>query len=302
LKRSSKLYLTEEVLTHDQLITIMDVNENHWLLEHSHDFPEIIYVLEGKGTHYINGEAFQIQENEIYIIPIGTTHVFRPHVSAKALRVRDVIFRSEWLAGLLNSEVDTEMKEFIHWLLGKPSPSYNVKWLTFKDHEIIIRRKTDEIKALIMQHPPLVRTRLFASILELLAILCLSSATDIFQQAISPDHASVNTMKQQILEALKMIPLNKISAKKVAATINVSERHLSRLFVQNFGMSYQSYIQQLRLEESMRLLNESNLTIKEIVNHIGLQDTDYFSAMFRKKLGIKPSQFRRINFTRVKTE
>ena len=302
LKRSSKIYLTQEVLTHDQVITIMDVHENDWLLEHSHEFPEMIYILEGKGTQYINGEAFQTQENEIYIIPIGTTHVFRPHVSTKILRVRDVIFRAEWLDSLLNSQIDVEMKECIHWLLGKPATFHDGKWLKIKGHQDLILRKTDEIKALIMQHPPLMRTRLFASVMELLIMLCLSTKMSSLQEPRWPHDLSIYTMKERILQALQTLPLNKISAKEVATTINVSERHLSRLFVQNFGMSYQIYIQQLRLEESMRLLKESNLTMKEIVNLIGLQDTDHFCVSFRKKFGVTPSQFRRINFTRAKLE
>jgi mannose-6-phosphate isomerase-like protein (cupin superfamily) len=59
---SKKTYLTNELLTDEEFLTIKDVFEHHWLLEHTHDVPEMIYVLSGKGTQHIDGITIAANE------------------------------------------------------------------------------------------------------------------------------------------------------------------------------------------------------------------------------------------------
>ncbi|GGD88816.1 AraC family transcriptional regulator [Paenibacillus nasutitermitis] len=297
--RTRKHYLTKEVLEPGHFLTIQDVYEHQWLLEHTHDFPEMIYVLSGSGTQYINGIDIKAKEGDVYLIPIGTTHVFRPTVNAtsvNSLRVRNVIFRTEWLEDLNGILMDPEVKNLTDWLLGRPvsiESGPQPFWLQITDKQAGIRAQTERMKALVEQQPPLFQTRLTSSVLDLLSLLCLATNGGRLQQAEWPPEPDMHPMKALILEALQAMPLGAVSLKEVAQRINRSERQLSRLFQQHFEMSFVSYMQEYRLQESMKLLEQSSSTVKEIMSRIGFEDADHYYELFKRKTGVTPGQYRR---------
>jgi len=296
-RRAKKTYLTNELLTDDEFLTIKDVFEHQWLLEHTHDFPEMIYVLSGKGTQYIDGTAIAANEGELYIIPIGTSHVFRPSTNigtAASLQVRDLIFRAEWLEDLSHIVVDPQAKELTYWLFGKSSPSELKKpaWLKINDTQSEFRILTERMKSLIQMKPPQSPTRLASSVLELLSLICLATNGGKHHHSEWPIKQDMHPIRAQILNTIETMPLPMISLKEVARRFQRSERHLSRLFQDHFKMSFNRYIQEYRLQEGMKLLQDTSLTVKEIMKKIGYSDTDHFNGLFKSKTGMTPRQYR----------
>ncbi|UVI29753.1 helix-turn-helix domain-containing protein [Paenibacillus spongiae] len=296
-KRTTKHYPTNEVLKQDAFLTIMDVYEHHWLLEHTHDFPEIICVLGGNGTQYINGTAVTAKAGDIYLIPVGTTHVFRPAAkadSAASLLVRNVIFRAEWLDDLTRIVMDEEVKELIFWMLGKPGSAEQGRppWLKIADTQAEFRLLSERMKSLVQQKPPLFRTRLTSRVTDLLALLCIAAGRGIGQHSDWPPKEEAHPVKAQILAAIQAMPLAVVTLKEVARKLDRSERHLSRMFQHHFGTSFKSYMQDCRLQKSMQLLAESKLTVKEIRSEIGLEDANHFYCMFKRETGMTPGQYR----------
>ncbi|WP_181347493.1 helix-turn-helix domain-containing protein [Thalassobacillus sp. CUG 92003] len=84
-----------------------------------------------------------------------------------------------------------------------------------------------------------------------------------------------------------------LKLKDVAESIEISPSYLSVLFTENYGRSFREVLSDIRLNESKRLLKETNQTIKEITEEIGYSDANYFSRLFHKKEGLPPRQFRR---------
>lgn len=85
-----------------------------------------------------------------------------------------------------------------------------------------------------------------------------------------------------------------ISLEDVAAAGNISGNYLSRLFKEEMGVGFNEYLTQVRLEESERLLAKTGLSIKEIAAMVGYLDEKYYSKLFKKVTGIKPTEYRRI--------
>jgi two-component system response regulator YesN len=85
-----------------------------------------------------------------------------------------------------------------------------------------------------------------------------------------------------------------ISLEEVAAAGNVSGNYLSRLFKDEMEIGFNDYLTQLRIEESQKLLSETNLPVKEIAIRVGYLDEKYYSKLFKKSTGIKPTEYRRI--------
>lgn len=103
--------------------------------------------------------------------------------------------------------------------------------------------------------------------------------------------------RKPISEAVRYIKVNygkNISAEDVAAASQVSAVYLSRLFKDEMDMGFNEFLTQVRLEEARKLLAGTNLTIKEIAGKVGYLDEKYFSKLFKKVTGIKPTEYRRI--------
>lgn len=85
-----------------------------------------------------------------------------------------------------------------------------------------------------------------------------------------------------------------ISLEQMASIVGVSSFYLSKLFKEEKGITFITFISDKRLEKSCQLLNESELSIKEITAKVGYNDQNYFSKIFKNKYGVSPKEYRKI--------
>ena len=85
-----------------------------------------------------------------------------------------------------------------------------------------------------------------------------------------------------------------LTLEEVAEAAGISPAYLSTLFKKEVGIGFSEYLSQLRCEEAKRLLRESDESMTVIAEEVGYQDTKYFSRIFRKTVGLKPSEYRRL--------
>jgi AraC-like DNA-binding protein len=76
-----------------------------------------------------------------------------------------------------------------------------------------------------------------------------------------------------------------------AATVNVSERTLARLFQKETGLSFAAWRQQARVLEAMGRLG-SGAPVTQVALDVGYDSVSAFSAMFRRAAGASPSSYR----------
>ena len=78
----------------------------------------------------------------------------------------------------------------------------------------------------------------------------------------------------------------------MAARCNLSRSRFTHVFSDVFGVPPTQYRQNLRIELSSELLRFSELTIAEVAQRCGFRDPLYFSRVFRKLIGVTPSEYR----------
>ena len=83
-----------------------------------------------------------------------------------------------------------------------------------------------------------------------------------------------------------------ISLETAADFAGVSSFYLSKLFKEEKGETFINFISDKRLEKSRQLLEQTELSIKEITAEVGYNDQNYFSRTFRNKFGMTPTEFR----------
>lgn len=83
-----------------------------------------------------------------------------------------------------------------------------------------------------------------------------------------------------------------LSVDSYAAMAHFSTDWFTHLFKKTVGVSPQRYLQNIRLQKSRTLLQETDLSVKEIAEMVGFCDDNYFSRFFKKETGKTPRVFR----------
>lgn len=98
-----------------------------------------------------------------------------------------------------------------------------------------------------------------------------------------------------IKKAIRYISQNfsrSLTLDEVAEHVHLNSAYFSTLFKQSTGSSFKEYLNMVRIEESKRLLANTDYSIIDISLATGFEDQSYFSKVFKKYTGLTPKQYR----------
>lgn len=98
---------------------------------------------------------------------------------------------------------------------------------------------------------------------------------------------------ERILAWLEERYTEPLSLEKMAAELHLSPYHISHRFKEWVGITLSNYLNERRLQESVKLLTTTNHSVAQISETIGLENCSYFCKIFKKKFGISPHQYRK---------
>lgn len=82
-----------------------------------------------------------------------------------------------------------------------------------------------------------------------------------------------------------------INISTVAGLLEISEGYLSRVFKKETDYTFTSYLTLYRMKVAVGLLKDCRVKVYEVADQVGYTDTAYFSAQFKKTLGVSPSEY-----------
>lgn len=85
-----------------------------------------------------------------------------------------------------------------------------------------------------------------------------------------------------------------LSLQVLSAELDLHWGHLSRDFPRYFYCNFSEYIRKIRIEKSLSLLRDKNLSLTEIALICGFADQSHFIRCFKEIYKITPKNFRRI--------
>lgn len=97
----------------------------------------------------------------------------------------------------------------------------------------------------------------------------------------------------QMLDYINEHYREKISLEEVAASAGISPSEAGRCFQKYYGKAPVEYVIEYRLNQARRLLESSDLSVKEIGFECGFYDPSYFSRIYRRHFGVTPGNYRR---------
>ncbi len=107
--------------------------------------------------------------------------------------------------------------------------------------------------------------------------------------------ASASKRSYSLQQAKKYIDNNytaEIALEQVAEIAGVSVYHFCRLFKVMTGVTFQSYVNRLRMEQARKLLDDDGFSITQIAFSVGYSDLTHFDRIFKKVSGCTPTQYK----------
>lgn len=83
-----------------------------------------------------------------------------------------------------------------------------------------------------------------------------------------------------------------IALQDVAGLFGYSDVYFCKLFKQNFGKNFITYLNEFRIERAKELLADPQINIKDVSIESGYRDANYFTRVFKRMVGKTPSEYR----------
>ena len=79
----------------------------------------------------------------------------------------------------------------------------------------------------------------------------------------------------------------------LAELFGYNSSYLGKVFTKATGKNFNSYIDEVRIENSKKLLLEKKLKVYEVAQRVGYTNVDYYHKKFKKYVGISPAEYRK---------
>ena len=246
----------------------------HHMERDSHDDNLLIYCLDGEGELEIEGQKQRVRPGDILLIPRGIQHAYK----------------------------------------ARPSNPWTIYWTHFHGHHApdfiqhIAARKTGQNQLVI---PIGIHSRLasdFEALLEarestynINAYIC---AANQLRQILS--HIALLkplARHKQSGDGLDIERVHRLMQARIheqlvldtlAETVNLSKYHFVKKYKEITATTPINHFIQLKIERACHLLDTTNNHVNEIAFSVGYEDAYYFSRIFKKLMGVSPSQYRKM--------
>lgn len=259
------------------------IAESFRLEEHTHEFLEFNYVSEGSGFQHIEGAVIPVAKGDLFLLPIGTSHVFRPaHAQPDKMHliVYNCLFDPQYLDSLRTQIEDKELEEFLR------NPARGQRWASWKDQDGVFQLIFNTLLEEFLRKRPHYRMLMQGEMLRLFAHL---HRRQLSGQKLA---AEGDEVMDNALRWLEQHAFGQVTVGQAAGVAGMSERHFRRRLYQASGMSYTEYVHKLRMEKCCRLLEETKEKVSVIAGQCGYGDIKFFNKLFKKKTGMTPRQYR----------
>lgn len=278
-------------------IYVNRAEENFEMRFHFHDFVEITYVAEGKGFHHVGGATLPAARGDLFVIPKGVSHVFRPGSADPGIRLRvynallgDRIW--EMIRSFFSGEDGVWNRVFA---LGTTLPGQPDTGGGTEDGWIMLRNSGEQMNSLFQEFHYAHRTgeQGRQALLLSYAVRLLVMIDRGLRQKDQREEQEEGLSLSGILDHIRMHCGEPLGIKEMARRCGLSERHFFRLFKERTGQTFAEYVQAVRMNEACRLLRDTDLKIMSVAEAVGYRDTDSFYRVFKVMTGYTPGQYRK---------
>jgi two-component system response regulator YesN len=116
------------------------------------------------------------------------------------------------------------------------------------------------------------------------------------EEELAEDGSSEGAMPQMVVMIEQYLVDNyqrNIRAGELSMEFGFVSEYISRIFKKYVGLSPSRYLTKIRMEKACQLIkNHPEIQVKEVADQVGYKDIHYFSKVFRKEMGVWPSEYK----------
>ncbi|ENA0611369.1 HTH-type transcriptional activator RhaR [Enterobacter bugandensis] len=258
-----------------QAVAVADRYPQNVFAEHTHEFCELVLVWRGNGLHVLNDRPYRITRGDLFYIRAEDKHSY---ASVNDLVLQNVIYCPDRLK--LNVDWAANIPGFLnatgtpHWRLSSNGMAQVRQVISLLEQE---SQKSDPVA-----HP--MAELLFAQLV--MTLQRHRYATD------NPSATAQEALLDKLITTLAGSLNKSFVLEKFCEAEQCSERALRQQFRTQTGMTVNHYLRQLRICHAQYLLQHTELMVSEVSMRCGFEDSNYFSVVFNREVGMTPVQWR----------
>lgn len=243
---------------------------------HWHRELEVIRVLEGRLTLYLNNEVHSLKAGDIAFVSSGMLHRGEPENCRYDCVVFDVSMLSVHKSPLISSYVRSLVSSECELEVFCP------------EAEDVAENLLDSMA----EEREFYQLETFALVAKLLYILYSSGAVKPFggEGKKSAERRATMTL---LIDKIEKDYTSKITLSSLAEIAQINEKYLCRFFKEFTGQTPIDYINRLRIDRACYEMTVNKMNVTEAVYECGFNEVSYFLKIFKKYKGITPGEYRK---------
>ncbi len=252
--------------------TRKDLPEVLPLLEHNHDYYELMLVDQGQVHHWINGVEELLGRGHLVFIRPSDTHALQG-VPGTGARILNVMFRQETAVHLVE-RYDIELAGRFFWHNGLLPAALRL-------HGPQLERAVNSLQMLQTSHRSLARIENY-----LLSVIThvLDAGEEIDDRAPAWLLAACRAAREP--------RIFRQGANGFLAEAGRSHEHVCRQTRRYLGLSPTQYINRIRVQHAAMLLAGTDRSLSDLASYCGFENLSYFHRLFRQQYGTTPNNYR----------
>lgn len=241
---------------------------------HFHPFTEVYFILNGRGKFTIEDEIIDVEKDDFIIINSNIGHTEYPE---KGVNTFEYIFFG--IEGISISSNTNKLDLVENNYLKKSTTNYEISFRRFFEN-ILREFEANEDYSL-------------SYINSLATILMIYVLRKYDSEIIISHEKKVNRQIDYIKNYMDNNYSEDIKLEDLANMAYMNKFHLISEFKIAYRVTPIEYLILKRIDVTKNLLITTNYSMEEISSLVGFNSQSYFNQVFKKKVGITPSQYRR---------
>lgn len=252
--------------THGYICQKRHMNEDYVSRLHWHSFIEIEFFLDAKGTHTYSNQISPLKQGDLWLLSTSVSHQV-------AIKKGTYYVNLAFDASILDKKLLTEL-----------NVTYPLHCVLDAEERRRLMEKIDVLYYEQSHRGLYTKIKVAAIINEIIVDVLRKTSPKSYHINSSVIHEIVNYLHEHYFENVALV--------NVAKIFSLTPNYCGHLFKKNMGITYNDYLNTLRLKNACKLLLDTTSPIKEIAYKCGFNSLEYFHTTFKKFYGITPAKYR----------
>jgi len=115
-----------------------------------------------------------------------------------------------------------------------------------------------------------------------------------YEILMTDDKRKISPHVEKIVAYIDSNYMNKITLELLESVIHLNKTYICHCFKKEYGLSFKKYLDEVRLSHAKQLLLESHMPVYSISESVGFASQNYFTKVFKGKVGISPLKYRKL--------